>query len=206
MGDCNRRIRAKQQLHHWLAHQNRAADNQGLGTANVAQTVPQEHHYPKRSAGDELCPSAREQSRGHWGEAIDILGGIDDIEDRFLADVHRHGKLDENSVYRRIAVQCADPRQQLRFRRRFRQTEFERVKAAFARVVAFAAYVHLARRIVAHEHDGEAGDDAVRGLQFRALDGNAGTQPCRRRFAVDDRRAHAASSVLFRSAGNFALS
>ena len=120
--------------------------------------------------------------------------------------MRRHRKLHENSVYGRIAVQRIHTSQQLRFGRRLRQTEFEGMKAAFARVVALAAHVHIACRIISHQHHSQAGDNSVRGFQFRALIGNARAQTRRRRLAIDDPRAHCSPPIAFSRAESFALS
>jgi tRNA(Leu) C34 or U34 (ribose-2'-O)-methylase TrmL len=53
--------------------------------------------------------------------------------------------------------------------------------------------------------DSETGNDSVLGFQCRGLVGNARAQTSRRRLAVDNSRAHAASPIFFRRAASFAL-
>jgi hypothetical protein len=190
MRDGDGRVGRQQQLRDGLAHEQRTPNHQSVGARNIAQRVLDQHHHAQRRAGDEPAPAAREQACTCRRQSIHILGRIDGVEHGLLAHLRRRWKLDQNSVYGRIVIERANARQYLGFARRLRQTEFERVEPAFARIVSLAADIDVARRIVAHQHDSEARYDAVVTHKLRRFGCDTRPQAGCECLAVDDSCRH----------------
>lgn len=79
-------------------------------------------------------------------------------------------------------------RQQRTLARLTRKIALERMHADLDRHLALAADVDLARRIVADEDHGKAGDEAVARRDLPHLARHAGAQACGEGLAVDDAR------------------
>ena len=85
--------------------------------------------------------------------AVHVLGRIDEVQERRLVEVLRHGKLQEYAADLRVGVELLYLRRHL-LERGIRGHCLERGgDAHFGAAVDLVAHIHLARRIVAHEYD-----------------------------------------------------
>ena len=99
-------------------------------------------------------------------------------------------QLHQNAMHRRVVVQLVDQRQQIGLGRRGVQLVLIGVHADFDGLLALVADVYLARRVLADQNHGEAGGDAVIGLQRRDLRRDFLANRSGEGFAVDDLGGH----------------
>ena len=89
-------------------------------------------------------------------QAVDILGRIDRRHDLCGRAIWLR-QLHQDAVHRRIAVELADQREQVGLRDVCRQHVLERGHAGGERLLALAADVDFARRIVTDQHHARPG-------------------------------------------------
>ena len=97
---------------------------------------------------------------GDRAEAVDVLAGIDRVEDALLgigAERLRQRRLDENAVVLRILVEAVDDGEHGRERGRPRQPLEVHAHAGVFGRLQLVADVDLGCRVVADEHDRERG-------------------------------------------------
>ena len=89
-------------------------------------------------------------------QAVDVLGGIDGVDDGFGMDRFRQRQLHENAVHRGIRVELCDQRQQIGLRDIGRQPVLERRHAGGLGLLVLAADIDFAGGVVADQHHREA--------------------------------------------------
>ena len=94
-------------------------------------------------------------------EAVDVLFGLDRLDHLLGVDLRRQRQLHEDAVDLRIGIELADDVQELGLARRRRQRMVEGAHPRLEGVADLVADVDLARRVVADENDGEAGDEPL---------------------------------------------
>ena len=151
----------------------------------------QQHHAAERRAGDEPRQAGGEPAGVERVQPVDVLGRIDRRDDGERVEMRRQRQLHEDAVDRVVGVQLGDELHQLVLGRRLGQDMLEADHADLARRLALAAHVDAARRVVADEHDGEAGGWPT----CSARRGDRGGDPLAEAggigLAVDDAGAHA---------------
>src|SRR4029077_12044149 len=123
-------------------------------------------------------------------EAIDVLGGIDGVDDGLRVDMRRQRELDEDAVNGDIGIEPADQRQQLRLARRRGEVVGKGGETGGSGLALLVADIDLACRIVADENDGKPRRDPG-ARHLGDLDGKAGPQALGGSLAVYDRRSAA---------------
>ena len=115
------------------------------------------------------------------GEAVHVLGGIDQRDELVLVEVVRQGQLQQDAVDALVVVEGADqPRELLGCHVR-PGLVMERLDAHLGRVLALHPHVDGRGRVVAHEDRGEARAPAELGHLARDLRlARAPPPPCRR--------------------------
>ena len=94
-------------------------------------------------------------------KAIDILHRVDRVQHTCRVESRRQRKLYQNAVYVLGLVKLGDELQKVVDRRIGRQTLEPAVDSQAAAGVSLVADVNFARRVVADQHRGQAGDDGV---------------------------------------------
>jgi hypothetical protein len=123
-------------------------------------------------------------------KAVDVFFRRDGVDDQIAVQVLWQGKLHEDAMHRRIGIELLDQRQQGRLVRIGGQLVLEGGHARLGGLLALVTHVDLTGRVLAYQHDREAG------LQPVFLD-HAGDMPRdlfpyarRESLAVDNMRAH----------------
>ena len=101
-------------------------------------------------------------------EAVHVLARVDGLDDGALVDVRRGRRLDEDAVNGGVGVERLNERDEFGLRSRGGQFVLYRVHAEFVAHLVLRPHIGARSGVVAHEHDGEAGDDAPR---FQGLGG-----------------------------------
>ena len=127
--------------------------------------VAQHHQTAERRAGDHrLLPGAEQADIGNM-EPVRVLRGRDGVDHEVFVQVAGQRQLHEDAMHSRVVVQLVDQRQQVRLRGIGVQLVLVRIHADFDGLLALVADVDLARRVLADQNHGEAGGDAVAGLE-----------------------------------------
>ncbi len=176
MGDGHGRVGGEQQLPHRLAEQVGAADDHGVQARQVFTMDPAyENHRTSRRAGYE--PAFEIACRQLAGiddmQTIDVLFRQDRLDDRFGIQVFRQRQLNEDAVQRGVGVERLHQGSQLFLRRLLGQRVLDGGEATFLGHLALRGHVGVAGRIIADDHNGKTGLDAILLLQNlrRRLDG-----------------------------------
>ncbi len=119
-------------------------------------------------------------------EAVDVLGGIDRLDHLEGGDVLRQRQLNEDAVDRGVGVEALDDREQVMFRGFLGKHMLEGAHAGLDRTLALGLHIDPARRIVADEHDREAGRTLAGVREALHGSGDAGPQGVRKGGSVDD--------------------
>ena len=140
---------------------------------------------PVRRAGNQLGAAAEQEARVGGRQRVHVLGGIERVEHRLLADLPRQRQLHEYSVYGFVGVEGADPRQNLRFAGAGRQMVVHGVEAERFGGLVLVADIDFAGGIVADQNGRQSRNQTVLGLEPRGFLGDARPQgrrmkPCRR--------------------------
>ena len=190
MRNRHRRIFIEQQLHQGTADQIGAADHDGVHAFQRRMHAFGEDDATKRRAWRERGKSAG-QSPGVVGmQPVDVLGGIDGVDDRFGMQRFRQRQLHQNAVDARIAIELSDQRQQIALCDIGREHVLERCHAGCLRLLVLAADVELAGGIAADQHHREPGCYPVLALHPRDLTGDAGAKLGGNDFSIDDPGRH----------------
>ena len=90
-------------------------------------------------------------------EAIHVFVRIDGVDDGVGINLIRQRQLHQDTVHIRIRVQLIDQAQQLGFARGVRELMLKGLHAGLERLLALVAHIDLTCRILAYQHDGQAG-------------------------------------------------
>ena len=90
-------------------------------------------------------------------EAVHVLAIVDGFDDFLLADVLREGQLDDESIYRRVAVEPVNLLQELCLGDVVLEAEQRALEAAGFAGEHFVANVGLASAVVSDEDGGQVG-------------------------------------------------
>ena len=179
----------EQERRHRLADDVRAPDDHRLTPRQVAEMRAQEHQAAQGRAGHQRPASGAQEPDIRDVEAVHVLGGIDGAGHQRGLDVVGQRKLHQDAMHRRVGVEALDQAQKLLCVGLGREAVLEALHADLARALGLGADVDLARRILAHQHHGEARHDAE-ALQALDLCRHSRLERLGRRLAVDDRGRH----------------
>src|SRR5690606_17420739 len=112
---------------------------------------------PARRAGTKAELAQGQVADVLWVEAVDILARIDPVDQRTGVAPVRQRQLDQDAVNLRIGVEAVDQLQQLGIGGRGRQVVVQRSYPDFLGCPTLVADVYRRGRIVAHQHDCQAG-------------------------------------------------
>ena len=118
-------------------------------------------------------------------KTVDVLFRIDRGNHAMHVDLAGQRQLDENSVNPVVSGERGDFGDQHGFAGIARQTPLERGEPGRGASIGLGADIAAARRIVADQDRGEAGDEVEAFAQLRRCIGDAPAQPGGNRFAVD---------------------
>ncbi len=118
-------------------------------------------------------------------KAVHVLPRIDAPDDGVGVDLLGERHLHENAVDRGIGVELVHVREQLVLGRGGGQANRQAVHPRLLRGLPLAAHVHRARRVLAHEHDGESRTHAARD-ERRRVARHFGADVARDGRAVDE--------------------
>ena len=186
MGNGDGAVLGQQQLRHRLADQDRAPDHHRILAGKIAEPVLEQHQRTKRRAGDKAGQAQRKPAGADRGQPVNVLVRADPRDHRLLVEVLRERQLNEDAVDHRVGIQPVDQRQQAILIVVFRQAVFEAGHAALDGRLALGGDIDLARRILAHQHDGEPGLAARALLESGGIFRDAGAQRGGKGFPVDD--------------------
>ena len=98
-------------------------------------------------------------------EAIHVFVGIDGVDNGVGINLVWQRQLHQDSVHIRIRVQLIDQTQQFSFARSVRELMLKGFHAGLERLLALVAHIDLACRILAYQHDRQAGGESMIALQ-----------------------------------------
>ena len=124
-------------------------------------------------------------------ESVDILVRRNARDDDALVDLIGKGKLDEDSVDRRVGVELVDEPNQLFLAHGFGQAMLEALHPRFKRRFHLRADVGRRRRMLADEHDSEPRRTSRRLAESRHFARDPLTKREGGGFSVDQLRGHA---------------
>ena len=103
-------------------------------------------------------------------KAVDIFARIDRADDFLFVDVFRWWRLHEDTVDRGVGIEIAHDLQQFVLRGARGQLDLARKNSELAAGADFRSDIHMRGRIIADQHDREAGRGAAgfEGFDFRA--------------------------------------
>ena len=116
MRDRHRGVFVEQQLHQRTADQVGAADDDGVHAFERGVHAFGQDDAAERRAGRQRGKAAGEASGIVRMQPVDVLGGIDGIDDGFGIKRFRQRQLHQNAVHGRIAIERSDQRQQIALR------------------------------------------------------------------------------------------
>ncbi len=163
MGDGHGAVALEQKRGHRLADDVGAADDHRLLAGQIADGVLEHQDAALRRAGNEGLAAGPQAAGIDDVKAVDVLVRIDGIDHGIGIDLVGQGELDQDAVDAVVGVELFDQRQQLGLRGGVGQAVVEGLHAGLDDRLALVAHIDLARRVLADQHDGEAGGDAVRG-------------------------------------------
>ena len=194
------RVLVQQQLNQRLADDVGAPDHHGFHPFERTVHRPGEMDAAERRARGERRQSGREPAGIHRMESVHVLGGVDRVQYLLAVDLLRQRQLHQDAVHRRIGVELPDQRQHLALRRVLGKLVIERAHAGFDRLLRLVAHIDGAGRILADQHDREAGHDAER-RDAPHFGRDRGAQLGGNRLSVDDLCRHVLSSLNSSMAG-----
>ena len=214
MRDRHRRVLVEQQLHQRAADQIGAADHDGVHAFQRGMHALGQDDAAERRAWRQRGKAAGEAPGIVGMQAVDILGGIDRVDDRFGVDRFRQRQLHENAVHGGIAIELSNHRQQIGLRDVFGQHVLERRHAGFLGLLVLAANIDLTGRIAADQHHRKARRELMLALDPRDLVRDTGAKLRCNDLSVDNACRHlnpssssgfAAVSLSQRFAENFGI-
>ena len=156
------------------------------------------HGFGKHDAAERRARRKRRKAGGQPSgvvrmQSVDVLGGVDGVDDGFSMQRLRQRQLHENAVHGGIAIELCHQRQQIALSDIRRQHVLERRHAGGLGLLMLAADIDLTRRIAADQHHRKPGCQAMLALHARDLLGNAGAKLRCNDLAVDDPGRHLGS-------------
>ena len=123
-------------------------------------------------------------------ESVDVLGGVERVDDSARIDLTRQRQLHQHAVNLGIGIELADETEQLGLGNAGAGPVLEIPEARVERGLVLGAHIDLARGILAHEHGREARHHAMLALQSLRRFRHTRTERRRPRLAVDQPRDH----------------
>ena len=155
----------------------------------------QQLHHAQRRARHEARLTVHQPAGVHRMEPVDVLVRIDQPQYARLVKVLRQRQLHQNAVDGRVRIEPLHRLLEFLLRAVFLQPDHGGADAGLDAAVLLVAHVHLARRVLAHQHDRQMRRHALRDHRLRALRNLLFECLCDR-TAVDQRRRHGHSSSL----------
>ena len=160
VADRDRGILRQQQQRRGLAHDVRAANDDGVLARNVGARGLDHADAARRSAGQVARLADLHTAHVDGREAVHILLGRDGVDDSLLVDLGGQRQLHQNAVHSGVIRQLLHLGQQGVLRGVGGQVDAAALDAALRTVVDLAADVDLAGGVLAHQNDRQAGVDA----------------------------------------------
>ncbi len=183
-------IFVEQQLQQRTPDQIGAADHDRVHALERGMHAPGQDDAAERRARRQRRKSAGKPAGIVRMQPVDILGGIDGVDDGFGMKRFRQRQLHQNAVHQRIAVEPRDQRQQIGLRDVGRQHMLERRHAGFLRLLVLAADIDLACGIVADQYHRKTRRQPALALHARNLSGDAGAKLGGNALSIDDPGRH----------------
>src|SRR6266481_5940017 len=185
-----------------LADEVAAADDDGIGTAQLETGLGDEAHDAERGARPQPAAPREQTPLARDREPVDVLCRRDRSNDRVLVERVGERQLHQDTVHVEARVQLFDERHELRRRRIGGQPVPEGAHPERGAAFLLRADVDARRRVVADEDRRETGDDTSIG-ERRHPPADLRADPLRHRLAVEDlahaRHLRKASLYLSRS-------
>ncbi len=191
--DRHRRVPVQQQQRHRLADDVAAADDDGAHAGHRNLRSLEQLDDARRRAGDKARTILDQPADVQRVKAVDVLVWQQRVEHPPLgvsAHRGRQRRLDEDAVVHVAPVQAIDNREHLVERCGRRQPLEIRAQPRLARRLQLAPDVHLRRRIVADEHDAEAGRTSRATRERRDRRSELRANPARDGRAVEHSGGH----------------
>src|SRR4029077_6257240 len=113
MADSDSGVGMHQEQCHGFADDVATAENNGVCAFDGDAVAAKNLHAACGRAGDESGAAADQTTEAYWMKAVNVLRGIDSLENALGVDLGREGKLDENAIDGVIVVQVLDEAQHL---------------------------------------------------------------------------------------------
>ena len=152
-----------------LAHDVAAADDNYVLSVRIAAGADEDLLDAGGSTRQESGFALQHPALVDGMQTVNVLAGVNVCDGVGLAEVSGQGQLDQNAVEGGICVEAVDERSELLLSGVNREPEGFGEDAGIVAGAAFVAHVHVGRRVVAHQHGGQAGPDAGSGEQFGSV-------------------------------------
>jgi hypothetical protein len=156
-------VRVRQQHGDWLADDVAASYNHGFLPGDFDAGAREDLHAAGGGARHQAGALRGEVADVHGMEAIHIFFRRDFEQHALGIDLLGERKLDEDAVNVVARVEFVDERDHLRGGDRLWRRDLLAVDAELLAGLDLVAHVDLGGGVVAHEHGGEAGTEALRG-------------------------------------------
>ena len=185
VGDGDGAVFLDKELRHRFANDVGTADDDSIKAFEAWHDRLGEDDGTGGGAGDEAAFADRQASDVHGMEAVDILVGVDGLDDLEAVDVLGERHLDQDAVNGRIAIKFADEGEERCFAGFRRELVFDRLHADFDGLEGLVLDVDFAGWVFADENDGKPRNKAVIALQLGNLRADVGADLRCDRLAID---------------------
>ena len=180
----------EQQLHQGPPDQIGAPDHDRVHAFKRSMHALRKDDAAEWRAGRERDKAAGEPPGIVRMQPIDVLGGIDGVDDGFRVQRFRQRQLHQDAMHACIAIEPCDQCQQFGSGGIGRQSVLERRHAGPLRLGVLAADIDFAGRIVADQYHCEPGRQAGLALDAGDLAGDADAKLRGNGFSIDDAGRH----------------
>ena len=184
VADGDGAVLVEQKHSHWLADDIASADDYAL-LSLYGNVIGMEHfHYARRCTGQEIVLAEHDFADIDRMEGVDVLFGIDRLDNRLVVEMLRQRKLYENAVDILFGVKRLYKAEQLLLGRSGRQSVLLGLEADNLACLFLVINIHSGGGIVADDYNRQARGNIVIIFQLQSLLSDSLLYLCRYLFAV----------------------
>jgi len=169
VADGHRGVAVQEHERQGLAHDVAAAHDDGLFPLDGNPAAVEQFDHPQRRAGPVYRAPGEEAPDVDGVEPVDVLAGVDRLDDHVGIDVLRQGQLHEDAVDLGAGIEPGYDLPEALLRRLRGQPVLARQEAGLGGGLFLAAHVDLRGGVFAHEDHGQARRNPPFFFQFESL-------------------------------------